>query len=137
MCAPRFPSVAPESALRRTNSSISRSGSAFSAEMILSRTGWWMSASGCSATSDAPHPETAEDQSAAADTRHPVEELLRHDEVAERRQRDQRKAQRQHAPAFRPYADEAVEKPDDDREHRTDLVVVQRRHDRAERGEED
>ena len=40
--APRLPSVAPVSFLRRTNSSPWPSGSAFSAAMIFSRSGWWM-----------------------------------------------------------------------------------------------
>ena len=45
-CAPRFPSVAPVITRNLLNSSFSRRGRAFSADMILSRVDWWMVSSG-------------------------------------------------------------------------------------------
>jgi hypothetical protein len=61
-------------ALRRTNSSRSPRGNPFSAAMILRRSGWWMTGSGCS-ISDTAEPAPGQDQRAAADRRHPQSEI--------------------------------------------------------------
>src|SRR4051794_11579226 len=86
MWAPRLPSVAPVSFLSRENSSPEPAGSAFSAAMIRSRSGWWMISSS-SAMSAPPHPEAAEHQPAAVDKGHPQLEPVADQEIADQRQR--------------------------------------------------
>src|SRR5579862_9298585 len=86
MCAPRLPSVAPVSFFRRENSSPVPDGNAFSAAMILSRSGWWMMSSS-SAISNPAHPEAAQDQPAAVDGGHPQQKRAAGDEeIANQRQ---------------------------------------------------
>src|SRR5690348_10916800 len=58
-------------------------------------------------------------------------------EIAERGEAKQGEAERQHAPALRPDADETVEDADHEREDGAELIVVERLHDREEHEEED
>src|SRR5258708_3618968 len=86
MWAPRLPSVAPVSFFSRENSRPAVAGSAFSAAMIFSRSGWWMMSSGSALPLAAAHPGPAEDEPAAIDESHPQRKCLAEVEVADQRQ---------------------------------------------------
>src|SRR5580693_3801566 len=94
MWAPRLPSVAPVSFFSRENSSPgAAAGSAFNAAMICSRSGWWMTSSSSAITLVPPHPEPAQDESAAIDGGHPQQETESADEeIADQRQHGDAKA---------------------------------------------
>src|SRR6202790_4233513 len=87
MWAPRLPSVAPVSFFSRENSSPTAAGSAFSAAMIRSRSGWWMMSSSSAIALAPAHPEAADDQPAAIDHRHPQIDPTPEKEIAYQRQR--------------------------------------------------
>src|SRR5216684_6171948 len=86
MWAPRLPSVAPVSFFSRENSRPAVAGSAFSAAMIFSRSGWWMMSSSSAIALAPAHPEPAEDEPAAIDESHPQGKRLADVEVADQRQ---------------------------------------------------
>src|SRR5216684_5217484 len=92
MWAPRLPSVAPVSFFSRENSRPAVAGSAFSAAMIFSRSGWWMMSSSSAIALAPAHPETAEDEPAAVDECHPQVERVTDVEIADQGQRDDTKA---------------------------------------------
>src|ERR1700676_4975279 len=85
--APRLPSVAPVSFFSRENSSPTAAGSAFSAAMIRSRSGWWMMSSSLAIALAPAHPEAPDDHPAAIDHRHPQIEPTADKEIAYQRQR--------------------------------------------------
>src|SRR5260370_32318566 len=86
MWAPRLPSVAPVSFFSRENPRPAVAGSAFSAAMIFSRSGWWMMSSSSAIALAPAHPEAAEDHPPAIDESHPQGKRLADVEVANQRQ---------------------------------------------------
>src|SRR5712664_387908 len=86
MWAPRLPSVAPVSFFSRENSSPAVAGSAFSAAMIFSRSGWWMMSSSSAMALAPAHPQPAEDEPAAVDECHPQVKRGADEEIADQRQ---------------------------------------------------